>query len=86
MQTIIDIWRGDIAPVERCGAYDREASLLALKMERLQTKAEEGLTEAQTEALREYVRQADAYNFRMMELAFREGFSLGTRLASEALN
>ena len=46
-QTIIDLWKGDIAPIDRCGAFDTEATRLSLQMDRMQTKVEEALTEAQ---------------------------------------
>ena len=85
MQTIIDLWNGDIAPVERCGAYDREANLLALKMEQLQTKLEAGMTAEEKEVFQKFVNQTDTYYLRMMALAFREGFSLGSSLTAEAM-
>ena len=85
MQTIIDLWNGDIAPVERCGAFDREANLLALKMEHLQTKVEAAMTVEEKEVFQLFVRQTDAYYLRLMALAFREGFSLGSSLTAEAM-
>ena len=39
-QTIIDLWRGDIGPIDRCGIGDREANMLSLQMERSETKTE----------------------------------------------
>ena len=85
MKTIIDLWRGDIAPIERCGAHDREGNLLGLQLDLLQTKLEDGLTEAQREAFQEFIKYTELFNLRMMELAFQEGFSLASKLMAEAL-
>lgn len=85
MQTIIDLWRGDIAPMERCGAYDREGNLLAVRLDRLQTQLDSSITDAQKELLHEFIKQTDLLNLRMQELAFQEGFSLGSKLTAEAL-
>ena len=84
-QRIIDLWRGDIAPLDRCGIGDREANLLLQNMDRLQTKLEEGLTEAQKGHFEDYVQKTDQSYLRMLELAFKEGFSLGSRLTAEAM-
>lgn len=85
MQTIIDLWRDDIAPMERCGAYDREGNLLAMQLDRLQTKMENSIADEQKELFHEFIKQTDLLSLRMQELAFQEGFSLGSKLTAEAL-
>lgn len=84
-QTIIDLWRGDIGPIDRCGIGDREANMLSLQMERSETKTEALLTEEQKVLFQAFVQTTDRYYARMMELAFQEGFSLGSKLTAEAL-
>lgn len=84
-QTIIDLWRGDIGPIDRCGFGDREANMLSLQMERTETKVESCLTDEQKELFQAFVQKTDRYYARMMELAFQEGFSLGSKLTAEAL-
>lgn len=83
--TIIDLWRGDIAPLDRIGGGDRETKQLLWKMDRSQTKLEAGLTEEQKALLEDHLQKTDQYYLRMMELAFREGFSLGTKLMAESM-
>lgn len=80
MQTILDLWNGNIAPVEHCGAHDAQANELLGLMARNHEALCDGLTAAQKETFEKYVDCAEEYLFRMMELAFGEGFCLGSRL------
>lgn len=84
-QTIINLWNGNVAPGEHCGSHDPEANKLIALMERNREKLNGGLTEAQKAIFHKYIDCADEYLMRMMELAFCEGFSLGSRLTIEAL-
>ena len=40
-QTIIELWRGNIAPYEHCGSRDEEATQLLELMEKWEQLAEE---------------------------------------------
>lgn len=46
-QTMKDLWNGNIAPCERCGAHDATVNELISLMERNRTQLGEGLTAAQ---------------------------------------
>ena len=83
MQTIIDLWNGNIAPCEHCGSHDAQINRLLCLMERHREGLHNGLTEAQTEVFQKYMDCAEEYLLRMMELAFSDGFCLGARLAAE---
>ena len=86
MQTIIDLWRGDIAPCEHCGARDAQANELIGLMERNREELCKGLTAAQADVFQKYMDCTEEYWLRLIELAFCDGFCLGSRLATEALN
>ena len=84
-QTMIELWNGNIAPGEHCGAHDTQANKLICLMERNREKLNAGLTEVQKKLLQKYIDCADEYWMHMMELAFCDGFSLASRLTVEAL-
>jgi len=83
MQTIIDLWNGNIAPGEHCGSHDSQANHLLRLMERNHESLRKGLTDAQLELLQKYTDCSEEYLLRMMELAFCDGFSLGGKLTVE---
>lgn len=83
MQTIIDLWNGNIAPCEHCGSHDPVINKLLILIERNREKLSGGLTEAQMETFQKYMDCSDEYLLRMMELAFCDGFCLGGRLVME---
>lgn len=85
MQTMIDLWHGNIAPCEHCGVHDSEANHLLCLMERNRALLCEGLTEAQRELLQKYMDCSGEYLCRMLELAFCDGFCMGGKLAMETL-
>ena len=84
-QTIIDLWNGNIAPCEHCGSHDPVINKLMSLMERNQEKLSSGLTEAQMETFQKYTDCSDEYLLRMIELAFCDGFCLGSKLIMETL-
>ena len=85
MQTILDLWNGNIAPCEHCGSYDSEANHLLHLMERNREKLREGLTAARLEMLQKYIDCSEEYLLRMMELAFCDGFCTGGKLTMEII-
>ena len=84
-QTICDLWNGEIAPGEHCGAHDTELNTLFGLMEQSREKLAAGLDENQQEFLQTYMDASEEYLLRMMELTFCEGFTLGGRLVTEIL-
>lgn len=85
MQTIIDLWNGNIAPCEHCGAHDPEANYLVSLMERNRETLREGLTAAQIELFQKYIDCSEEYLLRMLELAFCDGVCMGGKLAMEII-
>ena len=85
MQTIIDLWDGNIAPSEHCGARDGEADHLLSLMESNRERLCEGLAGKQKEFLEKYIDCSEEYLCRMLKLAFSEGFCLGSKLTMEAV-
>ena len=83
-QTITDLWNGNIAPCEHCGAHDPELNRILLILERNRNTLCTGLTDAQKEYFQKYCDCSDDYLLRMLELAFCDGFSLGCKLTIEA--
>lgn len=81
--TIFELWNGNIAPCEHCGAHDSEANHLACLMARNRETLCEGLTAVQVETFQKYIDCSEEYLLRMLELAFCDGFRIGGRLAME---
>lgn len=86
LQTISDLWNGNIAPFEHCGAHDPEANHLIYLMERNREALCGELPDMQKETFQKYIDCSEEYRLRMMELAFCDGFCLGSRFAIEALD
>jgi len=82
--TIIDLWNGNIAPCERCGCGDPVIHDLMETLERNRRQLYSELTTSQMEILQKYIDCHDEYLLRMLELAFSDGFSLGSRLTVES--
>lgn len=85
MQTILDLWNGNIAPCEHCGAHDPEVNQLISLIEQNRENLSRGLMEAQTETFQKYIDCSEEYLLRMLELAFIDGFCLGGKLILETL-
>ena len=83
--TIKNLWNGNIAPCERCGAHHPQIKRLHALIEETRESLSKDLPVAQMEALRKYVEYSDEYLLHMLELAFCDGFSLGSRLMMEVL-
>ena len=84
-ETLIDLWKGNIAPCDHCGAHDPAANKLIGLMERNREKLCKGLTEAQMELYQQYIDCSEDYLLRMLELAFSDGFCLGCRFTMESI-
>lgn len=84
-QTISDLWNGNIAPAEHCGAHDPQVNRLVGLMERNREHLSEGLTAAQKETFQKYIDSSEEYLLRMLELAFCDGYCLGSRLVMESI-
>ena len=85
MQTIIDLWNGNIAPCEHCGAHDAEAKHLFGLMERNRETLREGMTAAQIEIFQKYIDCSEEYLLRMLEVAFSDGFCLGGQIVMDII-
>ena len=85
MQTIIELWNGNIAPCEHCGSHDPQINNLLGLVERNREKLSCGLTETQLEIFQKLLDCSDEYMLRMLELAFYDGFCLGGKLVMETL-
>ena len=83
--TIVDLWNGEIAPCEHCGSHDPRLNQLLGLREKHSAALRRDLTPEQKVDFQKYNDYSEDYLFRMMELAFCEGFSLGGKLAAEAL-
>ena len=84
-RTIEALWNGELAFCERCGAHDSEANRLIRETAKNRDALLAQLPQEQQMLLQSYVDQTERYILRMMELAFRDGFSVGVRLLTEGL-
>ena len=76
-------WRAGFC--EHCGAHDSEANRLIRETAKNRDALLAQLPQKQQMLLQSYVDQTERYTLRMMELAFRDGFSVGVRLLTEGL-
>lgn len=86
MQTIIDLWYGNIAPCEHCGSHDSKLNKLIGQIERHREDLIKCIAPAEFDTFQKYIESSDAYWLRMLELTFSEGFCLGSKLAIESYN
>ena len=84
-QTIQDLWNGNIAPVEHCGSHDALANQLIAKIEGNREQLYACLSKTQKEAFQRYMAYSEEYLLRMLELAFCDGFELGSKFMIEIL-
>ena len=84
-RTIEALWNGELAFCEHCGAYDAEANRLIGETAKSRDALLAQLPQEQQMLLQSYVDQTERYTLRMMELAFRDGFSVGVQLLTEGL-
>ena len=84
-RTIEALWNGDLAFCEHCGAHDSEANRLIRETAKNRDALLAQLPQKQQMLLQSYVDQTERYTLRMMELAFRDGFSVGVQLLTEGL-
>lgn len=86
MQTIADLWNGNIVPCDNCGAHDRQINELVVLMARNRDNLNKEISPAQQVIFEKYIDCAEEYLLRLMEQAFCDGFSLASRLLMEALS
>lgn len=86
MNVISDLWNGNIAPCEHCGAKDRQANALYAGAQRSREALKASLAGENHDLLENYGKHLEDYLLRMMELAFREGLVLGIRLTTEVFS
>ena len=80
---LCELWNGNIAPVDHCGARDREANHLSALLERKRESLLVELTAEQRLLFQKYMDCSEEYLLRMMELSFCDGFRIGARLLME---
>lgn len=83
INTVLDLWNGNIAPVEHCGAHDAQANRLSCRIEKHREALLRELPADQRALFQKYIDSSEAYLLRMMELSFCDGFRIGGRLAME---
>ena len=81
--TIEALWYGDITPAEDCGVHDRQLEALLQLLQRNREYLEKELSPEQKERLGKYADSVDEYLCEMSVRAFRDGFSLASRLWAE---
>ena len=84
-QTIDALWNGELAFCEHCGAHDEEANRFVRELEKGRSELWPKLTGEQRELLQGFIDLTERYTLRMMELAFRDGFTAGVRLLTESI-
>lgn len=80
---ICELWKGNISPMEQCGAQDLKANQLSCMIDKSQESLWTELNAEQKELFQEYMECSEAYLLRMMELSFCDGFRIGGKLAMD---
>ena len=84
-QTIEDLWYGNVNPCEICGTSNEEMKELTRLMVRNEQDLKKELNDRQKAMLEKYTDCADEYWNRLLAQAFHDGFSLASKLLTEAL-
>lgn len=84
-RTIEDLWNGNVTSAEHCGVGDPEIENLVTLLERHKEQLNRELGEQQKGIFEKYVDCADEYACLVCKCAFSDGFSLASRLVTEAL-
>lgn len=85
-RTIEDLWNGNIASAENCGVGDPEIENLVILIERHKELLNKELGQQQKSIFEKYVDCTEEYVCLISKCAFRDGFSLASRLMAEALS
>lgn len=84
-RTIEDLWNGNITSAEHCGVGDPEIENLVTLMEGYRELLNRELGRQQKAVFEKYVDCAEEYVRLISKCAFRDGFSLASKLMTEAL-
>ena len=85
-QTLEKLWNGSIAPWERSGVGDPEMKQLYHLLSQNREALEKELSQQQKQLLERYLVCWDEYSYLATVHAFCDGFSLASRLLTEALS
>lgn len=85
-ETIAQLWNGTLDPIRYLGKNNPEIKNLEDLMHRNIEKLEEVLTEQQAKIFEAYSECINEYVILIGEQAFCDGFSLGTKILTEALS
>lgn len=83
--TIEALWNGEISPCDQCGVHDPQTNELFVSMGKHRDHLSESLNEEQRSVFEQYIDCSEDYLLRLMKHAFSDGFSLASRLLTEAL-
>ena len=80
------LWNGNITPYKNCGKGDQEVEELTELIERNKKSLDNSLENGQKKLLERYVGCCNEYWYLITVHAFRTGFSLASKLLTEALS
>ena len=83
--TLIELWRGNIAPCDQKSIHSKETKELASLLERNHSKLCETLNDREKEILQKWEDEHDELLLLSCEDAFIKGFSLAIQLVTDAL-
>ena len=84
-QTLEALWNGQVAPAQTCGVNDPEMEHLTILLDRNKELLNGELNESQKVLFEKYADCADEFLCLSTAQAFCDGFSLASRLLTEAL-
>ncbi len=84
-RTLESLWNGDAAPGQTYGVNDPDMEYLVMLMDRNREALNQELCEEQKVLFDRYIDCSDEFTYLSAAQAFCEGFSLASKLLTEAL-
>ena len=85
-QTLEALWNGQIAPAQSNGVHDPEMEHLTVLLDRNREALDGKLTQEQKDIFQKYIDCSDEFTYLSTVQAFCDGFSLASKLLTEALS
>lgn len=85
-KTISQLFNGNLIPIKNFGKNNSEIKYLEILLDRNIENLEQSLTENQKEVFSKYYDCINEYLSLLIEQAFSDGFSVATKLLTEAIS
>ena len=84
-RTILKLWNGELCPASRSGLNNSKVRMPEARMACCRDAMKERLEDGQLRAFEQYISCVREYYDELIDQAFVDGYSMGTRITAEAL-